>query len=57
MQCEANDNPYACVHGLIINKDQKAYTKLGEEWSYSSGGAWLLGDTLEKDVGMPIAKY
>lgn len=56
-QCEAGDSTYACVHDLIISKTRKAYAKPGEAWSYSSGGAWLLGDTLEKAVGMPIAQY
>ncbi|MHC5306335.1 serine hydrolase domain-containing protein [Bartonella sp. LJL80] len=56
-QCEAGKDTYSCVHDLIISKNRKAYAKPGEAWSYSSGGAWLLGDTLEKAVGMPIAQY
>jgi len=56
-QCEAETGTYACVHKLVINKDRKAYAKPGNVWSYSSGGAWLLGDTLEKAIGMPISAY
>lgn len=56
-KCEAESQTYACVHDLVINKSRKAYVKPGEVWSYSSGGAWLLGDILEKAVGMPIAQY
>lgn len=55
--CEATAKAYPCVHDLVINKTRKADAKPGTLWSYSSGGAWLLGDTLEKAVGMPIAKY
>ena len=55
--CEATTNAYPCVHDLVINKTRKAKAKPGKLWSYSSGGAWLLGDTLEKAVGMPIARY
>ncbi|VFS25336.1 beta-lactamase family protein [Enterobacter cancerogenus] len=29
----------------------------GENWSYSSGGAWLLGDVLERATGMTLAAY
>lgn len=55
--CEAAEKTYECVHDLVINKKRRALTSPGQNWSYSSGGAWLLGDTLEKAVGMPIAEY
>ncbi|WP_392562412.1 serine hydrolase [Orbus sturtevantii] len=55
--CEAGDDVYNCVNNLIKSPSRKAYAKPGEAWSYSSGGAWLLGDTLEKATGVPIATY
>lgn len=56
-QCEAHPNTYACVNSLVKDPKRKAYAKPGKAWSYSSGGAWLLGDTLEKATGESIAKY
>lgn len=56
-QCEAATGTYKCVHDLIINPQRKAYAKGGDVWAYSSGGAWLLGDTLELAVGMSTAQY
>lgn len=56
-QCEAHPNTYTCVNNLVKNPQRKAYAKPGTAWSYSSGGAWLLGDTLEKATGENIAKY
>lgn len=56
-QCEAHPNTYACVNNLVKDPKRKAYAKPGKAWSYSSGGAWLLGDTLEKATGVSIAKY
>jgi len=56
-QCEAGKKAYACVRSLIINAQRKSYAKPGEAWSYSSGGAWVLGDTLERATGMPLARY
>lgn len=56
-QCEALQESYSCVHDLVINKKRGIKTTPGKVWAYSSGGAWLLGDTLEKAVKMPISKY
>ena len=56
-QCEALDNAYTCVHDLVINKKRVKQAEPGKVWAYSSGGAWLLGDTLEKAVKMPLAQY
>ncbi|WP_392566659.1 serine hydrolase [Utexia brackfieldae] len=56
-QCEAGGHAYACVNRLIKSKNRKADAKPGEVWLYSSGGAWLLGDTLEKATGVSIATY
>nr|WP_154325237.1 serine hydrolase [Pantoea sp. 201603H] len=55
--CEAGNDVYNCVKKLIINPQRKTYAAPGEVWSYSSGGAWMLGDTLEKATGMPLARY
>ncbi|WP_435953308.1 serine hydrolase domain-containing protein [Dryocola sp. BD626] len=55
-QCEANDDTYSCVNGLVNDPQRRAYAKPGEAWSYSSGGAWLLGDTLEKATGKSLAQ-
>jgi CubicO group peptidase (beta-lactamase class C family) len=55
-QCEANSDTYDCVNKLVKDPQRKAYAKPGEAWSYSSGGAWLLGDTLEKATGKSLAQ-
>jgi len=54
-QCEAQPGTYDCVRKIITGL--KRAHPAGESWSYSSGGAWLLGDVLEKATGMPLAKY
>lgn len=54
-QCEANPGAYDCVRRLVSGL--KRVHPAGESWSYSSGGAWLLGDILERATGMPIAAY
>lgn len=54
-QCEAHPGTYRCVRKIIT--ELKRAHPAGESWSYSSGGAWLLGDVLEKATGMPLAKY
>jgi len=55
-QCEAKSETYNCVNKLIKDPQRKAYAKPGQAWSYSSGGAWLLGDTLEKATGKSLAQ-
>lgn len=54
-QCEARPGTYDCVRNIIRGL-KRAHTA-GQSWSYSSGGAWLLGDVLERATGMPLAKY
>lgn len=56
-QCEAQKATYNCVNKLVKSPTRKAYAKPGEAWAYSSGGAWLLGDTLEKATGVSTATY
>lgn len=56
-QCEAGKDTYACVSQLVLNPQRQALAKPGEVWSYDSGGAWLLGDTLEKATGKTLAQY
>ncbi|ALL38974.1 MULTISPECIES: serine hydrolase domain-containing protein [Serratia] len=54
-ECEARPGAYACVRKLVAGL-QRAHPA-GQNWSYSSGGAWLLGDVLERATGMPLATY
>lgn len=54
-ECEAQPGAYDCVRKLISGL--KRIHPAGESWSYSSGGAWLLGDILERATGMPLAAY
>lgn len=54
-QCEARPGTYDCVRKIIVGL--KRAHPAGQSWSYSSGGAWLLGDVLEKATGMPLATY
>lgn len=56
-QCEAGKDTYDCVSKLVLDPQRKAYAKPGQVWSYSSGGAWVLGDTLEKATGETLARY
>jgi CubicO group peptidase (beta-lactamase class C family) len=55
-RCEANADTYSCVNKLVNDPHRTAYAKPGQTWSYSSGGAWLLGDTLEKATGKSLAQ-
>jgi len=54
-ECEAKPGTYDCVRKLVsgLHREHPA----GENWSYSSGGAWLLGDVLERATGMTLAAY
>jgi CubicO group peptidase (beta-lactamase class C family) len=54
-ECEAKPGTYDCVRTLVkgLHREHPA----GESWSYSSGGAWLLGDVLERATGMTLAAY
>ncbi|NIG20175.1 serine hydrolase [Pantoea sp. Al-1710] len=54
-QCEAQAGAYACVRNIVSHL--KRAHPAGEQWSYSSGGAWLLGDVLERATGMSLAAY
>ncbi|MGH8436324.1 MAG: serine hydrolase domain-containing protein [Pseudomonas sp.] len=56
-QCEAKPAPYDCVLNLVKSVKRKPGVKLGEVWSYNTGGAWLVGRVLENATGMTIAKY
>lgn len=54
-QCEASPGTYACVRKLVAELPRAH--PAGQNWSYSSGGAWLLGDVLERATGMTLAAY
>lgn len=54
-ECEAKPGTYDCVRTLV--KGLRREHPAGENWSYSSGGAWLLGDVLERATGMTLAAY
>ena len=55
-QCEAEPGTYRCVYDLVRNVKRVPSELPGAVWSYNTGGAWLLGDILEKATGKSIAK-
>ncbi len=55
-QCEAGADAYECVRKLVEDPARQSYAPAGSSWSYSSGGAWLLGDTLEKATGKSLSQ-
>lgn len=54
---EAGSDVYPAVANLVRNLKRRNGIEPGQVWSYNSGGAWLLGDLLEKTVGMPLSRY
>lgn len=56
-RCEAGPAPYDCIMQLLRGLKRVEGVKPGERWSYNTGGAWIVGRTLERATGMPIAKY
>lgn len=54
---EAGVDVYPAVSNLVRNLKRGNGIEPGQLWSYNSGGAWLLGDLLEKAVGMPLSRY
>jgi CubicO group peptidase (beta-lactamase class C family) len=56
-KCEATADAYGCVFDLIRTRPRKPGVAPGAEWSYNTGGAWLVGRLLERATGMTIARY
>lgn len=56
-RCEAGSDVYRGVSDLVRNLKRRPGIEPGQLWSYNSGGAWLLGDVLERATGMPISRY
>ena len=54
---EAGGDVYRAVSDLVRNLKRRSGIEPGQVWSYNSGGAWLLGEVLEKATGMPISRY
>lgn len=53
--CEASPKPFECVFELV--KSRPKFAEPGDVWSYSTGGAWLVGVLLERATGKTIANY
>jgi CubicO group peptidase (beta-lactamase class C family) len=56
-QCEASPGAYLCVLQLVRALKRNPGTRPGDQWSYNTGGAWLVGRVLEKATRMTIARY
>ncbi|WP_139308828.1 serine hydrolase [Pantoea sp. 1.19] len=56
-QCETRPDAYACVRQLVRNVRRLPGVAPGQRWSYNTGGAWLLGDILERATGQPLARW
>lgn len=56
-RCEAGTEPYDCVMHLVRSVKRKDGVEPGSVWSYNTGGAWLVGQLLERATGMTLAKY
>ncbi len=56
-RCEAGPAAYQCVLQLVRGLQRKPGIRPGEEWSYNTGGAWLVSRVLEQATGMTIARY
>lgn len=56
-RCEAEPGTYLCVYNLVHNLQRQPGALPGKVWSYSTAGAWLLGDLLEKATGKTLAAY
>ncbi|WJR36125.1 serine hydrolase [Mycobacteroides immunogenum] len=54
---EAGSDTYTHVSDLVRNVKRKPGVAPGEVWDYCTGGAWLLGDILERATGMSLAAY
>jgi CubicO group peptidase (beta-lactamase class C family) len=54
---DAGTDVYASVAEPVRTVKRKPGVEPGAVWQYSTGGAWLLGDILEKATGMSIAAY
>jgi CubicO group peptidase (beta-lactamase class C family) len=56
-RCEATPAPYPCILALLTSLQRKPGVLPGEVWSYNTGGAWLVGRSLERATKTTIAKY
>jgi CubicO group peptidase (beta-lactamase class C family) len=56
-RCEAREDAYDCTLKLVRSVTRKPGVSPGEIWSYNTGGAWLVGRTLERATRMSIARY